>query len=99
MAPSRSSVRPPSPCRSCRYRSTATASSSPPATSPRPWAPRSGRGDDVNGPSILHGAGTEGHDVAGLWWVMFALAAAVYVVVGGLVIYSVLRKGRGRFSD
>ena len=46
----------------------------------------------MNGPNILNGAGGEGHQIAGLWWVMFALAAAVYVIVGGLVIYSILRK-------
>lgn len=49
----------------------------------------------MNGPSILKGAGVEGHQVAGLWWVMFALAAGVYVVVGGFVIYAILR---GRWS-
>jgi cytochrome c oxidase subunit 2 len=45
----------------------------------------------LNGPTILKGAGLEGQDVAGLWWAMFALAAAVYVVVGGCVVYAILR--------
>ncbi|HVV36619.1 MAG TPA: cytochrome c oxidase subunit II [Acidimicrobiales bacterium] len=48
----------------------------------------------MNGPSILHGAGSQGHDIAGLWWAIFGLGAAVYVVVGTLVVVAVLR---GRF--
>lgn len=48
------------------------------------------------GPSILKGAGVEGHDIAGLWWIMFALAAAVYLIVGGFVIYAILRGRRAR---
>ena len=49
----------------------------------------------MNGPSILRGAGSQGHEIAGLWWALFALAAAVYVVVAGLVIVGILR-GRRR---
>jgi cytochrome c oxidase subunit 2 len=42
-------------------------------------------------PSILDPAGPEAHHLAGLWWLLFALAAVVYVVVAGFVIGGVLR--------
>jgi cytochrome c oxidase subunit 2 len=48
-------------------------------------------------PSMLDPKGTEARHIAGVWWLMFAIAAAVYLVVGGLIIYSILR-GRGRRS-
>ena len=41
--------------------------------------------------------GTEARHIAGVWWLMFAIAAIVYLVVSGLIIYSILR-GRGRRS-
>ena len=46
-------------------------------------------------PSILDTHGSEAHRLASLWWVMFGLAAAVYAVVAGFIIWSVLR-GRRR---
>jgi cytochrome c oxidase subunit 2 len=49
----------------------------------------------VKDPSILTGAGDQGQRIAQLWWVMFALAIAVYVVVGGLVVIAILRGRRG----
>src|SRR5947209_1975370 len=48
----------------------------------------------MHGPSILRGAGTEGHDIAGLWGVMLAMAAVVYLIVGGLVVYAIVRGRR-----
>ena len=44
-------------------------------------------------PSILDHHGPEARHVAGVWWLMFGLAAAVYVVVAGLVVIAIL-KGR-----
>ena len=34
-----------------------------------------------NSPSMLDQAGPEARHVAGVWWLMFGLAAAVYVIV------------------
>ncbi len=45
-------------------------------------------------PSALDPAGPEARRLAGIWWLMFGLAAAVYVVVAGLILYGSLR-GRG----
>jgi cytochrome c oxidase subunit 2 len=53
----------------------------------------------VDGPTILRGAGAEGRDIAGLWWVMFGLAALVYVAVAGLVVYALLRRRESRLRD
>jgi cytochrome c oxidase subunit 2 len=46
-------------------------------------------------PSILDHHGPEARHVAGVWWLMFGLATAVYVIVAGLVIFAILR-GRRR---
>ncbi|HEX4493665.1 MAG TPA: cytochrome c oxidase subunit II [Acidimicrobiia bacterium] len=46
-------------------------------------------------PNMLDPKGTEARDIASVWWLMFGLAAFVYIVVGGLIIYAV-RKGRRR---
>ncbi len=48
-------------------------------------------------PSILDHHGPEARHVAGVWWLMFVLASAVYVVVAGLVVIAIL-KGRRRTS-
>src|SRR5205823_9434983 len=45
-------------------------------------------------PSIVDPKGTEAHRVAGVWWLMFGLAAAVYVVVAGFILVAAFR-GRG----
>ncbi len=45
--------------------------------------------------SVFQGAGSEGRRIVGLWWLMFAMGAAVYVVVAGLVLTAVVR-GRRR---
>lgn len=45
-------------------------------------------------PSMLDHHGSEAESIAGIWWVMFALAAGVYLVVGGLVVVAVLRRPR-----
>jgi cytochrome c oxidase subunit 2 len=59
----------------------------------------------VDTPSILDPAGPEAHHLAGVWWLLFGLAAVVYLVVAGFVVWGTLR-GRGtesgrpsRFSD
>ncbi len=46
-------------------------------------------------PSMLDGKGQEASRVASDWWLMFGLAAAVYVVVAGLVIFAVIRRRVG----
>ena len=49
-------------------------------------------GDDS--PSMLDHSGPEARHVAGVWWLMFGLAAAVYVIVAGLVIVAIVRNRR-----
>jgi cytochrome c oxidase subunit II len=39
--------------------------------------------------------GSEARHIAGLWWLMFGLAAGVYVVVAGFIIVAALRGRRG----
>lgn len=59
-----------------------------------------------NTPSTLSPKGPAAERIAGVWWLMFGLATAVYLVVGGLIVLAALR-GRGtegegrpsRFSD
>jgi cytochrome c oxidase subunit 2 len=46
---------------------------------------------------MLDTAGREARHVAGLWWFMFTVAVAVYVLVAALVVIGVLR--RRRISD
>jgi len=45
-------------------------------------------------PSVVDPHGPEAHRIAGTWWLMFGLAAAVYAVVGGFIVVALLR-GRG----
>jgi cytochrome c oxidase subunit II len=45
-------------------------------------------------PKILGGNGSESHRISGVWWLMFGLAAAVYLVVGGFIVVAAVR-GRG----
>lgn len=53
----------------------------------------------MNDPSILSGAGDQGQHIATLWWQIFALAIAVYAVVGGLVVAAILRHRRAEPSQ
>jgi cytochrome c oxidase subunit II len=46
-------------------------------------------------PNLLNPKGTEAHDIAGVWWLMFGLAALVYVIVAGFIVHAIL-KGRRR---
>jgi cytochrome c oxidase subunit II len=46
--------------------------------------------------SILDAKGDEARHVAGAWWVMFGLAAFVYVTVAGLILVAVLHGRRRR---
>jgi cytochrome c oxidase subunit II len=54
-------------------------------------------------PSILDTHGSEASTIAGVWWLMFGLGAAVYAVVGGFIIWAIVRgrqgRGEGRVSD
>lgn len=45
-------------------------------------------------PSMLDTHGSESRRVAGIWWLMFALAAAVYLVVGAFIVLAILRGRR-----
>lgn len=51
--------------------------------------------------NILHPHGSEASTLAGVWWLMFGLGAAVYVVVGGLILWAVVhnRRDRERLAD
>jgi cytochrome c oxidase subunit 2 len=51
-------------------------------------------GCSSNAPSVLRTRGTEAHRVASLWWLMFGLAAAVYVIVSGFIVFAILRGRR-----
>jgi cytochrome c oxidase subunit 2 len=46
-------------------------------------------------PSILDPQGPEARKIAGAWWLMFGLAAAVYLVVAGLILFAIVRNRRG----
>ena len=46
-------------------------------------------------PSILDPQGTEARHLEGVWWLLFGLAAAVYAVVAGLILFAIVR-GRRR---
>src|SRR5689334_25386433 len=50
-------------------------------------------------PNALDGAGSESHRVAGIWWIAFGAGAAVYAIVGGLVVYGALRKCGGELDQ
>jgi cytochrome c oxidase subunit 2 len=45
--------------------------------------------------SILSGDGSESSHIAKIWWITFGMAAFVYVVVAGLIVYA-LTRGRRR---
>jgi cytochrome c oxidase subunit 2 len=45
-------------------------------------------------PSIVDPKGTEAHKIAGVWWLMCGLAAAVYVIVGGFILVAAFRGRR-----
>ena len=44
--------------------------------------------------SILHGAGSEGHRLAGVWWLLFVLAVAIAVLVLVLIVIALRRRGK-----
>ena len=44
--------------------------------------------------SIIDPKGSEAQRIAGVWWLMFILAAAVYVIVAGFIMLSALRGRR-----
>ena len=46
--------------------------------------------------SIIDAKGSEAQRIAGVWWLMFTLAAAVYVIVAGFIMVSAFR---GRRSE
>ena len=43
-------------------------------------------------PSMLDPKGSEAHDIAGLWWLMFAIASGVYLVVAGFIVHAIVRR-------
>ena len=43
-------------------------------------------------PSMLDAKGSESRHIAGLWWLMFAIACGVYAIVAGFITGAVLRK-------
>ena len=47
-------------------------------------------------PSMLNGHGPEARRVSGVWWLMFALAAAVYVVVAAFIVFAIVRGRRSQ---
>jgi cytochrome c oxidase subunit 2 len=49
-------------------------------------------------PSALDPHSPQARHISGLWWLMFGLAAGVYVIVTGLVLVAVFRR-RHRFSE
>jgi len=49
--------------------------------------------------SIVRTHGSEADRVADVWWLMFGLAAAVYAVVAGLIVYATVRGRRARPSN
>ncbi|MBV8949418.1 MAG: cytochrome c oxidase subunit II [Actinobacteria bacterium] len=51
-------------------------------------------GGNQRTPKILGGNGNESHRVSGLWWLLFGLAAFVYLVVGSFIVIAAVR-GRG----
>src|SRR6185503_14927736 len=52
-----------------------------------------------NTPNALSGAGSESSRVAGVWWLAFGAGAAVYAIVGGLVVFGALRKGSAEVDE
>ena len=50
---------------------------------------------DERSPSILDPKGTEARHLEGVWWLLFGLAAAVYAVVAGLILFAIVRGRRG----
>ena len=46
-------------------------------------------------PSMLDSRAPEARSVERVWWLMFALAAAVYVVVAGFIVMAIVRGRRG----
>lgn len=47
-------------------------------------------------PSVLDPHAPEARRIAGVWWLMFALSAAVYVVVAAFIVISIVRGRRAR---
>jgi cytochrome c oxidase subunit II len=51
-------------------------------------------------PNMLDPKGSEAKHIAGVWWLMFGIAAAVYLIVGGLIVHAILRgRRRARAED
>src|SRR5262249_41167058 len=44
--------------------------------------------------SIVNAKGSEAQRIAGVWWLMFGLAAAVYVIVAGFILVGAFRGRR-----
>ncbi|MGI8776469.1 MAG: cytochrome c oxidase subunit II [Acidimicrobiales bacterium] len=50
-------------------------------------------------PSMLDGRAGEARRVAGVWWLMFAMATVVYVVVAAFIVIAVVRGRRAKRDD
>jgi cytochrome c oxidase subunit 2 len=50
-------------------------------------------------PSMLDARGQEARHLADVWWLMFGLAAAVYVVVAGLIVFAIVRGRKGDLRE
>lgn len=50
---------------------------------------------DETSPSILDPKGTEARHLEGVWWWLFGMAAVVYAVVAGLILFAIVRGRRG----
>ncbi len=54
------------------------------------------RGCGGKSPSILHTHGSEASRIAGIWWLMFGLGAAVYAVVAVFIVWAIVRGPKRR---
>jgi cytochrome c oxidase subunit 2 len=50
-------------------------------------------------PSMLNGRAGEANRVAGVWWLMFAMATVVYVVVAAFIVIAVVRGRKKKRSE
>jgi len=53
-----------------------------------------GCASESNSPSILRASGLGALDIERLWWVLFAISTAVFVIVMALVVLAVVRRNR-----
>src|SRR4051812_27095418 len=49
---------------------------------------------DRGGHAITSPHGSEARRIAGVWWLMFSMAAGVYVIVAGFIVFAIVRGRR-----